>query len=71
MFKRFETCLLRALCAHRTPRATAELGSFTYFSLCMFKLRFVFVRSGAGGREGELGSVLLSETRLSANPLRE
>ncbi len=38
-------------------RAGAALGSF---SVCMFKLRVVFVRSGAGGGEGELGSVLLS-----------
>ncbi len=33
----------------------------------MFKLRFVFVRSGAGGREGELGSRRVS-THLRANP---
>ncbi len=52
----------RALHAHRTPRAGAELGSF---SVCMFKLRVVFVRSGAGGGEGELGSVLLSVRRGS------
>ncbi len=52
VFKLFET---------RPSCAGAELGSFTSFSVCMFKLRFVFVCSGAGGREGELGSVLLSE----------
>ncbi len=52
-------------CVHRTEQnsAGAELGSFTSFSVCMFKLRFVFVRSGAGGREGELA---VCETRLSA-----
>ncbi len=41
-------------------RAGAELGSFTSFSVCMFKLQFVLVRSDAGGGIGELGSVLLS-----------
>ncbi len=51
---------LRVPCAHRTPRAGAELGSFTSFSVCMFKLRFEFVGSDAGGHEGELGSVLPS-----------
>ncbi len=56
---------------HRTPRVGAELGSFTSFSVCMFKLRFVFVCSGAGGREGELGSVLLSVRRGSLNTARE
>ncbi len=56
---------MRASCAHRTPRTGAELGSFTSFSVCMFKLRFVFVRSGAGGGKGELGSVLLSVRRGS------
>ncbi len=50
---------------HRTEQRCAELGSFTSFSVCMFKLRFVFVRSGAGGREGELGLVLLSVRRGS------
>ncbi len=44
---------------HRTSHAGAELGPFTSFSVCMFKLRSVFVGSGAGGHEGELGSVLL------------
>ncbi len=56
-FKRFETHL--SSCAHRTQRAGAELGTITSFSVCMFQLRFIFVRSGAGGGEGELGSVLL------------
>ncbi len=71
MFKRFEPC---APCAHRTPRAGAESGSFTSFSVCMFKLQFVFVHSGAGGCERELGSVLLSLRRGSAcapNKVRE
>ncbi len=45
---------------HRTPRAGTELGSFTSFFVCMFKVRFVFVHSGAGGDEGELDSVFLS-----------
>ncbi len=66
VFKRFETRLsLPAPCAHRTLRAGAELGSFTSFSVCMFKLRFVFVCSDAGGGEGELGLVLLSVRRGS------
>ncbi len=43
--------------------AGAALGSF---SVCMFKLRVVFVRSGARGGEGDLGSVLLSVRRGSA-----
>ncbi len=30
----------------------------------MFKLRFVFVRAGAGGCEGELGSVCEQPTQL-------
>ncbi len=51
---------LRMPCAHRTPSVGAELDSFTSFSVCMFKLWFVFVHSGAAGSEGELGSVLLS-----------
>ncbi len=55
VFKHFKTSL--------SARAGAELGSF---SVCMFKLRVVFVRSGAGGGEGELGSVLLSVRRGSA-----
>ncbi len=42
---------MSASCAHRTPRAGAELGSFTSFSV------FLFVRSGAGGAEGEPGSL--------------
>ncbi len=33
-FKRFET-YLRAPCMHRTQCAGAELGSFTYFSVCI------------------------------------
>ncbi len=56
---------LHALCAHGIPRVGAKLGSFTSFSVCMFKLRFVFVHSGAGGHEGELGSVFLSVRRGS------
>ncbi len=65
MSKRFETRLsARALCALNTARC-AEFGSFTSFCVCMFKLRFVFVCSDAGGREGELGSVLLSVRRGS------
>ncbi len=51
---------LHGPCAHRTPCVGAELGSFTSFSVCMFKLRFVFVCSGIGGCKGELGSVFLS-----------
>ncbi len=35
------------------------------FSVCKFKLRFVSIRSGAGGSEGELGSVLLSVNMAS------
>ncbi len=62
VFQRFETRL-----SQRRPRAGAELGSFTSFSVCMFKLRFVFVRSGAGGREGQLGSIWLSVRRCSLN----
>ncbi len=46
-------------------RAGVELGSFTSFSVCMFKLQFVFVRSGTGGGEEELSSVLLSVRWLS------
>ncbi len=46
VFKHFKTSL--------SARAGAELSSF---SVCMFKLRVVFVRSGAGGSEGALGSV--------------
>ncbi len=64
VFKRFET-YLRAHCMHRTQCAGAELGSFTSFSVCMFKLRFVFVRSAAGGGEGKLRSALLSVRRGS------
>ncbi len=45
--------------------AGVELGSFTSFSVCMFKLQFVFVRSGTGGGEEELSSVLLSVRWLS------
>ncbi len=56
---------LRALSVHRTQHGGADLDSFTYFSVYMFKLRFVCVRSGAGGGEGELGSVLLSMRRGS------
>ncbi len=62
MFKRFETHLRSVRTEHC---AGAELGIFTSFSVCKFKLRFVFVRSGAGGCEGELGSVLLSIRRGS------
>ncbi len=51
--------------SHRTLRMGAELGYFTSITVCMFKLLFVFVHSGAGGREGELGSVLLSMRRGS------
>ncbi len=56
-----------SLHVHRTPRAVLNLGS-SHLLCCMFtKLRLVFVSSDAGGREGELGSVLLSvRTRLSA-----
>ncbi len=56
---------LHTPCAHRTQRVVAECDSFTSFSVCMFKLRFVFVRSGAGGCEEVLGSVLLSVRRVS------
>jgi len=49
-----------SLCAEHL--ADAELGSHICF---MFKLLFVFVRSDAGGDEGELGSVLLSMRRGS------
>ncbi len=59
-----ETGLNISVCTEQNS-AGAELGSFTSFSVCMFKLRFVFVRSGAGGREGELGLVLLSVRRGS------
>ncbi len=60
VFKLFETRpSARALC-HRTPHTFAELGSFTYFYVCMFKLQFVFVRSDAGEGKRELGSGLLS-----------
>ncbi len=38
------------------------LGSFTSFWVCVFKMRFVFVRSYAGGREVELGSVSAPNT---------
>ncbi len=47
---------------HRTPRTGADLGAFTLFPVCMFKLGFVFVRSDA---EGELGSAMLSVRRGS------
>ncbi len=60
--KRFETRLSAR--AQNTARC-AEFGSFTSFCVCMFKLRLVFVRSDTGGREGELGSVLLSVRRGS------
>ncbi len=64
MFKRFETRLSScARCAQNAERG-AELDSFTSFYVCMFKMRFIFVRSDAGGGEGELGSVLLSVRRL-------
>ncbi len=65
MFKRFETRLSScARCAQNAERG-AELDSFTSFYVCMFKMRFVFVRTDAGGGEGELGSVLLSVRRGS------
>ncbi len=51
---------LRAPCAHRTLRAGSELDSFASLSFCKFKLRFLFVPSGAGGCEVEFALVLLS-----------
>ncbi len=48
---------------HRTGVLNWALSQM--FSVWMFKLRFVFVRSGAGGSEGELGSVLLFVKRGS------
>ncbi len=51
---------LRAPCAHRTPCAGTELDSFASLSFCKFKLRFLFVPSGAGACEVEFASVLLS-----------
>ncbi len=45
MFKRFETRLSScARCAQNAERG-AELDSFTSFYVCMFKMRFIFVRS--------------------------
>ncbi len=51
--------VLMCLCAQKSP----ELGSFTSFSVCMFKVWLVSVRSDAGGGEGELA---VRETQLSA-----
>ncbi len=62
VFKRFETCLY--------ARVSAELGSLKSFSVCIIKLRFVFVSSGVGGHEGELGSVLQSERHSSLHAHR-
>ncbi len=65
MFKLFETRPSALVLCHRTPHTFAELGSFTYFYVCMFKLQFVFVRSDAGEGKRELGSGLLSVRRGS------
>ncbi len=59
MLKHFET----RLCAQNTLRMLN--WALTSFSVCMFKLLFVFVRSDAEGDERELGSVLLSMRRGS------
>ncbi len=61
---------LHETCAHRTPRAGAKLASFTSLSFCKFKLRFVFIHSGARWREVELGSVLLSVRHASLHGAR-